>query len=122
MFTTAKQQDAGRTVTASAPEDAATGWLPISVRYAGIGGVSVLVGATLATRVRLSRRTRSLVQHAAAGIGAGIAAAGALGWLTTQATAALATAVLGLGTSVILSLITEELLGGAIKLTLDRGR
>lgn len=92
------------------------------MRYAGIGGVSVLVGATLATRVRLSRRTRSLVQHAAAGIGAGIAAAGALGWLTTQATAALATAVLGLGTSVILSLITEELLGGAIKLTLDRGR
>jgi hypothetical protein len=63
-----------------------------------------------------------LVQHAAAGIGAGIAAAGALGWLTTQATAALATAVLGLGTSVILSLITEELLVGAIKLTLDRGR
>jgi ZIP family zinc transporter len=46
----------------------------------------------------------------AVGIGGGITAAGALGWLTAQATPALATAVLGLGASGIIYLITEEVL------------
>ena len=39
----------------------------LSVGYAAIGGAAVLGGAVLTTRVDLSRRTRSLVQHAAAG-------------------------------------------------------
>lgn len=47
---------------------------------------------------------------AAAAIGAGITAAGALGWLTAQAGPFLATAVLGVGASVIIYLVMEELL------------
>ena len=43
------------------------GSLPTSVLYAAIGGVSVLAGAVTATRLRLTPRVRSLVQHAAAG-------------------------------------------------------
>jgi ZIP family zinc transporter len=43
------------------------GVLPVSVGYAAIGGSSVLAGAVLSVRTRLSDRTRSLVQHAAAG-------------------------------------------------------
>lgn len=46
----------------------------------------------------------------ATGIDAAITAARALGWLAAHATAALATAVLGLGASVIIYLIMEELL------------
>jgi hypothetical protein len=49
-----------------------TGSLPLSAGDAGLGGVSVLVGAVLATQVHLSRRT--LVQHAVASIGGGMAA------------------------------------------------
>ena len=41
--------------------------LLVSVGYAAIGGGSVLAGAVLSVRTRLSERTRSLVQHAAAG-------------------------------------------------------
>lgn len=44
-----------------------SGALPVSVGYAAIGGVSVLIGGVLATRTELSKRTQSLVQHAAAG-------------------------------------------------------
>lgn len=44
-----------------------SGALPVSVGYAAIGGVSVLAGAAVATRVELSERVRTLVQHAAAG-------------------------------------------------------
>ena len=44
-----------------------TGVLTVSFGYAAIGGISVFVGALLSTRVGLSDRVRSLVQHAAAG-------------------------------------------------------
>ncbi|SDY85579.1 zinc transporter, ZIP family [Modestobacter sp. DSM 44400] len=44
-----------------------SGVLPVSVGYAAIGGVSVVLGSVLATRRELSTRTQSLVQHAAAG-------------------------------------------------------
>lgn len=44
-----------------------SGALPVSAGYAAIGGVSVLAGAVVAVRIRLSGRARSLVQHAAAG-------------------------------------------------------
>lgn len=44
-----------------------TGALPTSVGYAAIGGCSVLVGTLFATRIHLSARAQSLVQHAAAG-------------------------------------------------------
>lgn len=44
-----------------------SGPLATSVGYAAIGGASVFAGAVVATRVDLAARTRSLVQHAAAG-------------------------------------------------------
>lgn len=44
-----------------------SGALAVSVGYAAIGGLSVAAGAVLAVRRELTERSRSLVQHAAAG-------------------------------------------------------
>lgn len=44
-----------------------SGGLAVSVGYAAIGGASVLAGAVVSARRGLSAKTRSLVQHAAAG-------------------------------------------------------
>lgn len=44
-----------------------SGQLVVSVGYAAVGGTSVLTGAVISTRHRLSVRWRSLVHHAAAG-------------------------------------------------------
>lgn len=56
------------------------------------------------------RRPSGRVVAAAAGIGAAIMAAGSLGWVIAQSGSFAATAVLGLGASVIIYLVLEELL------------
>lgn len=68
-----------------------------------------LLGVTAADSLTGRWRT-GRVLAAALGIGLGITAAGALGWFIAQGGAALATGVLGLGASVIIYLIMEELL------------
>lgn len=68
-----------------------------------------LLGVTAAGALA-DRWSAGRVLATAGGIGAGITAAGALGWLVAQDGAWLATGVLGLGASVIIYLIMEELL------------
>lgn len=65
------------------------------------------VAAAQAMRDRWDRRR---IVAAAAGIGAGITGAGAIGWSIAQTTTAAVTVVLGVGASVIVYLILEELL------------
>lgn len=53
---------------------------------------------------------RRRVAVAAGGVGAAITAAGALGWALSRTDQAVSTAILGLGASVIIYLVLEELL------------
>lgn len=68
-----------------------------------------LLGVTAAEALH-KRWSPLRITAAGAMIGAGITGAGGLGWLIAQGPAALGTAVLGLGASVIIYLIMEELL------------
>ncbi|HWG00499.1 MAG TPA: hypothetical protein VG164_01460 [Trebonia sp.] len=68
-----------------------------------------LLGVTAASEVKNRWPARRTVT-AAAGIGAAITGAGALGWTIAQTNPALQTLVFGIGASVIIYLILEELL------------
>ncbi|MDA8297822.1 MAG: hypothetical protein M0004_14785 [Actinomycetota bacterium] len=70
-----------------------------------MGLLGLTAGRSLARRWRAPR-----VVLAGGLVGAAITAAGALGWALAQTNAAVTTAALGLGASVIVSLVLEELL------------
>ena len=68
-----------------------------------------LLGVTAAEE-RTGRWPARRIVAVAASIGAAITGAGGLGWLAAQGPTGLATAILGVGASVIIYLVMEELL------------